>query len=471
MSDTRIEPQAGEGNNLPSWRFHVEKLGCIESGDFEVKPLTLLCGPNNTGKTWAMYALYGFLDNAVGNNNPSLQFPEIDEIAERLRNQGIYDWDFGEWLEKHSKELIGIINKGMKKCLPEIFNAPEVLFAKSRFDWVIEPEIFGQSGIQRKMDYWLVLGRERNSALRLFKPEGDRTLQFTLTNEKLPDLEFALSYSLLSHLLGAQNILFGVPDRSNGHRVFLIPAERSGLHLFRKELASKRTAFFHRAATLGDAIASRYAKPIADYMDWLNEIPESGWETKGFHVLAEQVKAIVEGKYEVDADGSVSFTPEKSDAKLDFHLSSSTVKSLFGLWFYLAHEAKPGDTLMIDEPELNLHPANQRALARVLVRLVNKGLRVVVSTHSDFIVREINNLIMLHTPFDGREELAKKFNYEDKDSIGHEQVAAYLFDGGTIEPMEVGPEEGIIAETFDQVIHSLNKSSNEIFYIKRDAVE
>jgi predicted ATPase len=45
------------GNKLPSWRFHLENLGCITSGDFEVKPLTLLCGPNNTGKTWAMYAL------------------------------------------------------------------------------------------------------------------------------------------------------------------------------------------------------------------------------------------------------------------------------------------------------------------------------------------------------------------------------------------------------------------------------
>ena len=50
---------------------------------------------------------------------------------------------------------------------------------------------------------------------------------------------------------------------------------------------------------------------------------------------------------------------------------------------------------MIDEPELNIHPENQRHIARLLARLVNAGLRIVISTHSDYIVREFNSLLML----------------------------------------------------------------------------
>ena len=80
---------------------------------------------------------------------------------------------------------------------------------------------------------------------------------------------------------------------------------------------------------------------------------------------------------------------------MGLHSASSTVKSLFGLWFYLENQAKKGDVLMIDEPELNIHPENQRKIARVLAMLVNAGLNVVVSTHSDYIVRELNSLIML----------------------------------------------------------------------------
>ena len=463
MSDTRVEPQVGEVNKLPSWRFHVEKLGCIESGDFEVKPLTLLCGPNNTGKTWAMYALYGFLSDTF--SSPPL-LPGIDRVLVEVAEKGVYSWDFGAWLETNTDELLKIINERMRRSLPEIFNSSESIFVKSCFDWKIDRDVFIRSGINHGLDLQLKLG-SKSYSLTLLKPAGESKLHITLLAEEMPDLTLYLSSVLLNHLMG----------KENGWRVFLLPAERNGLHLFYKELAHNRTARSHPTiANLGILIiasrAFQYAKPIADYIDWLNTVPELLKLKFGqYQGLAKEVEAIVGGGYSVDAEGNVSFKPENSEAKLDFHLSSSTVKSLFGLWFFLAHQANPGDTLMIDEPELNLHPANQRALARVLVRLVNKGLRVVVSTHSDYIVREINNLIMMHTPFEGREELAKKFHYEDENSIGHERVAAYLFDGGTIKPMEVGPEEGVIAETFDEVINALNKSSNEIFYTKRDAVE
>ena len=51
---------------------------------------------------------------------------------------------------------------------------------------------------------------------------------------------------------------------------------------------------------------------------------------------------------------------------------------------------------MADEPELNLHPANQRRIARLFARLVNLGVKVFITTHSDYIVKELNTLIMLN---------------------------------------------------------------------------
>ncbi|MEI7868634.1 MAG: AAA family ATPase [Candidatus Methylumidiphilus sp.] len=461
MLEPGMDTVAGDGNNLPSWRFHVENLGCIKSGDFEVKPLTLLCGPNNTGKTWAMYALYGFLDDT----RISSPLPEIEQLLDKVKEKRIYSWDFGAWLETHADELLETINRKMRQLLPEIFNAPEPIFAESRFDWVIDRETFVRSGISRALIFQMNIANRH--VMDFHKPAGGSELQIILQIEEVPGLSSYLSILLLDHLMGGGNTRL----RS---QCFLIPAERNGLNLFYKELAYRRTALLHplNIADLTSDDISQYAKPIADYIDWLNKIPELLKRKPSlFHGLAGQIEAIVGGNYSVDGNGDVSFTPEKSEEKLGFHLSSSTVKSLFGLWFYLEHQAKPGDTLMIDEPELNLHPANQRALARLLARLVNAGLRVVVSTHSDYIVREINNLIMLSTRFEGREALIKKFNYENEDFIDCEHVTAYLFEGGTIKLMEVGSEEGIIAVTFDQVIHSLNESSNDIFYAKRDGVE
>ncbi len=41
----------------------VQNLGILKNATFELGDLTLIFGLNNTGKTYATYALYGFLEN------------------------------------------------------------------------------------------------------------------------------------------------------------------------------------------------------------------------------------------------------------------------------------------------------------------------------------------------------------------------------------------------------------------------
>ena len=42
-------------------KISVENLGVLQQAEFELGDLTIICGSNNTGKTYATYALYGFL--------------------------------------------------------------------------------------------------------------------------------------------------------------------------------------------------------------------------------------------------------------------------------------------------------------------------------------------------------------------------------------------------------------------------
>ncbi len=124
---------------------------------------------------------------------------------------------------------------------------------------------------------------------------------------------------------------------------------------------------------------------------------------------------------------------------------------------------------MIDEPELNIHPANQRQIARLLARLVNAGMSVVISTHSDYIVREFNSLIMLHQK--AGKSLQRKYRYRDDEVLDPKKVGAYLFDDHTIYPFTTTPEDGIRATTFDDVITSMNAVNNDIFFGLRRASE
>ena len=127
---------------------------------------------------------------------------------------------------------------------------------------------------------------------------------------------------------------------------------------------------------------------------------------------------------------------------------------------------------MIDEPELNLHPDNQRLVARLLARLVNRGIKVVISTHSDYIVREINNMLMLGNEFPERQELERKWGYDPDgtERLRLDQVAAYHFEETQVSRIEISPEYGMEVKSMDDAINRMNESNSEIYFALQDTL-
>ncbi|NQE50574.1 AAA family ATPase [Herbaspirillum rubrisubalbicans] len=449
-------------------KFKIENLGHIKRGEFEVKPLTLFCGKNNTGKTWAMYALYGCLDRLP----TGMSIPGLRDIESSLLKDGWAQFDLRNLVETHYNDLIKLIQSGCKFRLSTIFNTREVSFKDTLIDWVVSKEQLLDVIEAEELDFRLELGKQVD-ALRLLKPRGESTVSIALLAEKLPDLHQYLSDVIVRFLL----------QQKDGRNVFLVPAERNGLHLFFRELSSRRSSLFHHVAReklelkkfISEMLVSSYAEPIADYIDWLNGLrARRGSKGTECRDSADALRtALIGGEYDVDAEGLISFTPAKIDGKtsagkMSLHLTSSAIKSLFGIWFFLEHQAKPGDILMIDEPELNLHPAAQREIAKLLAQVANKGITVIVSTHSDYFAREINTLIMLSKPHPKRADLMSKYGYSENQLLKLEDVGAYYFDDSGIQAMQMDEEEGIFMETFDQVIKELNDTSDDIYYQYRE---
>ena len=131
------------------------------------------------------------------------------------------------------------------------------------------------------------------------------------------------------------------------------------------------------------------------------------------------------------------------------------------LILYLRYDCSYGQTLIIDEPEINLHPENQVKVARVLAKLSNMGVKVIVSTHSDYIIREFNNLIMLGSGKKENEQLLVKYGYNKDEVLDYNTVGAYHFKYG-LAPSIVVTEEGFEASSIDEVIIKQNNASTEI---------
>ena len=87
------------------------------------------------------------------------------------------------------------------------------------------------------------------------------------------------------------------------------------------------------------------------------------------------------------------YRPQGTTEDIRLSRASSMVTELAPVVLLLRGGLEPGDTLIMDEIEAHLHPAAQARLAALLARLVRAGVRVVVTTHGDWLLRELGNLM------------------------------------------------------------------------------
>ncbi len=87
---------------------------------------------------------------------------------------------------------------------------------------------------------------------------------------------------------------------------------------------------------------------------------------------------------------------------------------------YLRHRVDQGDVLIIEEPEAHLHPSMQITLTRQLAALVNAGVRIIVTTHSTWMLKELANLIRLSSQ-------SNSSRGGDHASLTAEEVGVWMF--------------------------------------------
>lgn len=460
-------------------KINFKNLGNISKGSVELNNLTIFTGRNNTGKTYATYVIYSLLDK----RNFQYRLKNIDQIITKLYETGLYDLNLETFFKDDYSQIKKEVEKSFSRSLSYVFSANEDEFKKSRITFNVDTN-------KRKLDFLkkhphksgFTFGKQ--IILEINKEADSAILKLALHKNDISKHKNDIPEHIITDKL--KNLLSRFIFDDLFSESFLLPAERAGLNLFYQELGSERTAFFHhirkkrinKMELIKDLMLSRYPKPIADYIDFLNEINVLKKLNSEFRDLSLVIqKDILQGKYKIEKDG-IYFMPYKLYAnkdnyneKISLHLTSSSIKTFFALVFYLEHLANEGGTLIVDEPELNLHPDNQRKIARILSMIANRGVKVIVSTHSDYFIREINNLIMLKSDFTSKKKIMKKHDYKDSMLISANEVSAYLFNNNNIEDMEINKQEGIIAKTFDDVINNLNLVNDDIFYTKQEDLE
>jgi len=82
-------------------KIDFKNLGGIDEGSIELNGFTLFCGKNNSGKTYAMYSLYGLLEKEF-----DIRFNFVKEVVTNLKKNGTYRLEVSTILNLHQKEMI-----------------------------------------------------------------------------------------------------------------------------------------------------------------------------------------------------------------------------------------------------------------------------------------------------------------------------------------------------------------------------
>src|SRR5690606_716018 len=135
------------------------------------------------------------------------------------------------------------------------------------------------------------------------------------------------------------------------------------------------------------------------------------------------------------------------------------------IFFYLKHMAKIGDLLIIDEPESHFTLRNQRLMAKLIASIVNLGIKVFITTHSDFLIKELNNLILLKNDFQEKSEwlVKNKKRYTEKDNLDFNSISVYQGLNGTLNSLKI-TNTGIEIPFFDEEINNLFTISSDLDY-------
>lgn len=163
--------------------------------------------------------------------------------------------------------------------------------------------------------------------------------------------------------------------------------------------------------------------------------------------------------------------PQKSAAKIELPGLTLIVGYDLPALDVLVKLADDKSCLVLDRPEAGEHPVRQRAFARLLARHVSAGGKALVATHSDYIIKELNILIMLGGKDEHLAKVRKNHYYAPDEALDHKRVRCYTTAvdknqryTGIGAKCPVDEKFGIEVPTFDGTINEQNDICSEILY-------
>ena len=432
----------------------VTNLGPIAKAEIDLRPMTVFVGPSNTGKSYLailIYALHRFFGGrwlgpnfvwrhgispifGIGRRAQSHQpisseeigalTKWLDEMLRKVDTQG-----YPEALSATLPESIaGLVRRQLRgagdsgvlldaefaRCFGVEYT-PDLVRnrVKSGARVVVRRPVVGMSSAPTSIAYdFIIRGKLRDLAASM---PIDAPLQFVADKRQYMEAIDALTWldseprsdeehdikidvvnTLIRELAGAVGSQIVSPLNRAAH---YLPADRTGVMHAHRTVVRSIIGQASRAGFQRDTPLPQLSGVLADFLNQLiglDDMPAGNLDRR----LARHIERdILQGKVRMEksAVGYPEFFYRPNGWEEDLRLmnTSSMVSELAPVVLYLRHVVQPGEVLIIEEPESHLHPAMQVEFIRHLAAAVRSGVRIMITTHSEWVLDALANLVHL----------------------------------------------------------------------------
>ena len=413
-NDEDRENEPGHGPNLI---LDVENFGPIaEAKNIEFRPMTVFVGPSNTGKSYLAMLLHAMLRGRRGtrywrfvarrqNRNSVDQHAIVTEIAnwKRRWNSRVEASHESEYIEIPVRELSNQIQAELRKLSAKIVNQYTVSIRRSI------REYFEVNGDDELVLNHVSSTKTPSVKLRVISDltSLDRFVGIYGNIDEFSLRSFAISeqtYDSLDWLDAdedskiAADFFFGDYTRSNVDQILpktvsrYLPASRTGIMLNHATLTDHIIARAADNSREGEEFP-RLHRIHAEFLRAINAVGRTSLGRRppalGAQTITDNLESeLLDGTINVET-GSVGlprFFYAREGVKIPLFRSSSMITEIAPLVLFLRYYMSDGDLLIVEEPEAHLHPAAQQKMAAALAFMVKQGIRVLMTTHSHYMV-------------------------------------------------------------------------------------
>ena len=401
---------------------YIKQLGAIKDSAIEISPVMLFSGESGLGKSYlAMlchYFFYILQDAKRINRYIESKGWNFSEMRNSFRDTGvaitISKQDFEDWLAADCISYLQwmLNNEGLKGELS-----------------IRLPNDIDEDIVVRYEEEILGLVDKEDVYIKLYMLDLTYRIKDGSIESESP-FAFLFRHGLIQNILG---------DFKNLEDTFVFPPSRGPM--LTEEIIPKTGLY------------DRYKKTIHK-IGRVNPHPETVSEN-----LRRLLSKILEGKVDTK-DGEYLYSTEHGE--LPISAAAASVREIAPLALLVERTNISKVAMLIEEPEAHLHPIKQRMMADILSCFINAGTYMQITTHSDYFLRRLNELMDLkklsQRYIENTEkyvDICNKLQINSALSVEYNKISAYLLsrrNDGTTQVTKQDIDKGVPFASFSQAI-------------------